>query len=114
MVSIVVFCVLNEFLIGECILGPRFSNNITGHQSLYIYFGVFLLIFETCDQLGEGGVLCRHEFIEAAIPCLQCIVRTRFTAEHLIENVPIGNVKFWFDASIPSTGANIGVFKIVR
>ena len=58
-------------------------------------------------------MLCRHKLFEAAIPCLQCIVRTRFTAEHPIENVPMGNVKFWFDASFPSTGTNIGVFKLV-
>ena len=70
MVSIVVFCVLNEFIICYWILGLLFSDNITGHQSLYINFGVFLLIFESCDQLGEGWMLYRDELIEAAIPCL--------------------------------------------
>ena len=113
MVSIVIFCVLNEFIICYWIFGLLFSDNITGHQSLYINFGVFLLIFESCDQLGEGWMLCRYELIEAAIPCLQRIVRTRFSAEHPIENVPIGNVKLWFDASISSTSTNIGVFEVV-
>ena len=36
---------------------------------------------------------CRHEFIEAAFPCLQYIVRTRFSAEHPSKNVSIGYVK---------------------
>ena len=68
-------------------LGFGFFVNITGHQSLYINFGVFLLIFETFDELGEGCVLCQHKFIEATILCLQCIVRPRFCVEHPLKTL---------------------------
>ena len=37
-----------------------------------------------------------------------------FSVKKLIKNVPIDNVKFWFDMSFPSLGTNKKAFELVR
>ena len=73
----------------------RFDFLIVYHESFYIDFGIFLLILKRCDELGEAWVLCG----KATIPCLQCIIYTRF-CEHkmkktclFFETGPLGNFK---------------------